>query len=302
MSTPSPPTISGATAAAPSQLAISNGVLLAAVIFLFMVVVFVFLLYLYAKRFLGVNPMLHGPSTPSSRFLFVGDSPFPRRGLPAAVLRSLPVSVYAAAAGKHADALECAVCLSEVADGEKVRDLPKCAHRFHVECIDMWFHSHDTCPLCRAPVGADADGLPRVPREDPATVDFPAFPTNILFWGTRDDDSVANTGLGMPAASSTTRPSAASGRRNENLVIDIPHRQMAVGASSPLPASRMPGTAADDLRSPMSARLRSLRRLLSRGKQAMVGTSSSSPRGGGDIEQGLAGRPPKTPKTPPSSN
>ncbi|XP_047063275.1 RING-H2 finger protein ATL3-like [Lolium rigidum] len=300
MSSPSGPTISGATAAAPSQLAISNGVLLAAVIFLFMVVVFVFLLYLYAKRFLGVNPMLHGPSTPSSRFLFVGDSPiFPRRGLPAAVLRSLPVSVYAAAAGKPADALECAVCLSEVAGGEKVRDLPKCAHRFHVECIDMWFHSHDTCPLCRAPVGADPDGLPRVPREDPATVDFPAFPTNILFWGTRDDD---NTGLGMPAASSTARPSAASGRRNENLVIDIPHRQMAVGASSPLPASRMPGAAADDLRSPMSARLRSLRRLLSRGKQAMVGTSSSSPRGGADIEQGLAGRPPKTPKTPPSSN
>lgn len=304
MSTPSPPTISGATEAAPSQLAISNGVLLAAVIFLFMVVVFVFLLYLYAKRFLGVNPMLHGPSTPSSRFLFVGDSPFPRRGLPAAVLRSLPVSVYAAGAsprtpgaGKH-DALECAVCLSEVADGEKVRSLPKCAHRFHVECIDMWFHSHDTCPLCRAPVGADAEGLPRVPREDPATVDFPAFPTNILFWGTRDDDSVANTGLGMPPPVTAARPSA-SGRRNENLVIDIPHRQMAVGASSPLPASRMPGTAADDLRSPMSARLRSLRRLLSRGKQAMVGTSSSSPR---DIEQGLAGRPPKTPKTPPSSN
>ncbi|KAM0918347.1 hypothetical protein ACQ4PT_008911 [Festuca glaucescens] len=314
MSSPSPPTISGATAAAgaPSQLAISNGVLLAAVIFLFMVVVFVFLLYLYAKRFLGVNPMLHGPSTPSSRFLFVGDSPFPRRGLPAAVLRSLPVAVYAAAGAsprKH-DALECAVCLSEVADGEKVRALPKCGHRFHVECIDMWFHSHDNCPLCRAPVGADAeaaDGLPRVPREDPATVDFPAFPTNILFWGTHDD-SVANTGLGMPppvtAASSTTRPSA-SGRRNENLVIDIPTRAMAVGASSsPLPASRMPGNAADDLRSPMSARLRSLRRLLSRGKQAMVGTSSSSPRGGGggDIEQGLAGRPPKTPKTPPSSH
>ncbi|KAM0884970.1 hypothetical protein ACQ4PT_030665 [Festuca glaucescens] len=306
----SPPPISGATgpstAGAPSQLAISNGVLLAAVIFLFMVVVFVFLLYLYAKRFLGVNPMLHGPS---SRFLFAADSPFPRRGLPAAVLRSLPVSVYASGAsprtpgaGKH-DALECAVCLSEVADGEKVRTLPKCDHRFHVECIDMWFHSHDTCPLCRAP--ADAEGLPRVPREDPAAAEFPAFPTNILFWGTHDDN-VANTGLGMPppitAASSTTRPSA-SGRRNENLVIDIPARAMAVGASpSPLPASRMSGTADDDLRSPMSARLRSLRRLLSRGKQAMVGTSSSSPRGGGDVEQGLAARPPKTPKTPPSSH
>jgi hypothetical protein len=309
----SPPGISGATADAPQQLAISNGVLLAAVIFLFMVVVFVFLLYLYAKRFLGVNPMLHGPSTPSSRFLFVGDdSPFPRRGLAPNVLRSLPVSVFNGAAktpggtakADH-DALECAVCLAEVADGEKVRALPKCAHRFHVECIDMWFHSHDTCPLCRAPVGPSSDateGLPRVPREDP--VEFHAFPTNVLFWGTRDDD-VANAGLGMPAAAAAA--SARSGRRNEGLVIDIPNRgPMAAGtASSPLPASRMPGNAADDLRSPMSARLRSLRRLLSRGKQAVVGASSSmsSPRGvSGDIEQGLAARPPKTPKTPPSSN
>ena len=85
--------------AAPShhQLAISNGVLLTAVIFLFMVVVFVFLLYLYAKRYLGTSNPLLAPSTPSSRFLFVAASPLPQRGLPAAVLRSLPVTVYGAA-------------------------------------------------------------------------------------------------------------------------------------------------------------------------------------------------------------
>ncbi|KQK19177.1 RING-H2 finger protein ATL3 [Brachypodium distachyon] len=316
MSTPS--AISGrdpsTTGPPPSQLAISNGVLLAAVIFLFMVVVFVFLLYLYAKRFLGANPLLQHGGTASSRFIFVGDSPFPTRGLPAAVLRSLPVAVYGAPGESP---LECAVCLSEVAAGEKVRTLPKCDHRFHVECIDMWFHSHDTCPLCRAPVGSDAgagelvaaESLPRVPREDPAVVEFPMFPTNVLFWGTHDD--VANTGHGFPAApppiAAASTSSSGSARRMENLVIDIPPRPVAVGASSsPLPASRMPGTAADDLRSPLSARLRSLRRLLSRGKHAVVGTSNSSPRGG-DVEQGLssradAPRPPKTPKTPPSSN
>lgn len=318
----SPPTVSGAaadaaTAGAPTQLAISNGVLLAAVIFLFMVVVFVFLLYLYAKRFLGANPMLNGAGTASSRFIFVSDSPFPRRGLPASVLRSLPVAVYGSGASpktpgggrrNNRDALECAVCLSEVADGEKVRTLPKCDHRFHVDCIDMWFHSHDTCPLCRAPVGADAEpaveGLPRLPREDHAALEFPMFPTNVLFWGTHDD--VTNTGFGVPPPPAPTPPiaaastsSSASGRRKENLVIDIPTRAMAVGAASS-PATPLP---ASDLRSPMSARLRSLRRLLSRGKQAVVGTtSSSSPRGGGDIEQGLAGRPPKTPKTPPTAS
>ncbi|KAL5225202.1 hypothetical protein ABZP36_011841 [Zizania latifolia] len=300
----------------PSQQFVSNGVLLAAVIFLFMVVIFVFLLYLYAKRYLGANPLL-SPSSPSARFHFLDSSPFPRRGLPSPVLRALPVTVYAksaVAAGGEAEALECAVCLSEVADGEKVRMLPKCDHRFHVECIDTWFRSHETCPLCRAPVGSEAgevtaEGLPRVPREEPA-MEFPMFPTNVLFWGTHDD--VTNAGHRfqprqpppMAAASTSTSSSV---RRKENLVIDIPTRAVAAdsvtssSASTPLPASRMPG-GADDMRSPVSARLRSLRRLLSRGKQAVVGPSFS-PRGG-DIEQGLAGsgadaaRPPKTPKTP----
>mgnify|MGYP000943756569 CR=1 FL=1 len=183
------------------QVVISNGVLLAAVIFLFMVVVFVFLLYLYAKRYLGANPLL----APSSRFLFVAASPLPQRGLPASVLQSLPVTVYGSPGGKDKDALECAVCLSEVGDGEKVRTLPKCSHGFHVECIDMWFHSHDTCPLCRAPVGGDLDALP---REEPFGASL-EFPTNVLFWGTHDE--VTNAGLVAPPRAATT-PRLTGGR------------------------------------------------------------------------------------------
>lgn len=47
---------------------------------------------------------------------------------------------------------QCAVCLSIVQEGETVRQLPACKHLFHVGCIDMWLHSHSTCPLCRASV------------------------------------------------------------------------------------------------------------------------------------------------------
>lgn len=32
------------------------------------------------------------------------------------------------------------------------RKLPNCGHVFHAECIDMWLHSHSTCPVCRDPV------------------------------------------------------------------------------------------------------------------------------------------------------
>ncbi|KAG2672040.1 hypothetical protein I3843_13G019500 [Carya illinoinensis] len=47
------------------------------------------------------------------------------------------------------DFLYCVVCLNEVMDGERFRKLPKCNHCFHVNCIDVWFQSHSTCPLCR---------------------------------------------------------------------------------------------------------------------------------------------------------
>ncbi|OMO67230.1 Zinc finger, RING-type [Corchorus capsularis] len=47
---------------------------------------------------------------------------------------------------------ECAVCLSVFEDGEEVRQLPRCNHSFHAQCIDMWLYSHFDCPLCRASV------------------------------------------------------------------------------------------------------------------------------------------------------
>uniref|UniRef100_A0A0E0FMV3 RING-type E3 ubiquitin transferase n=1 Tax=Oryza nivara TaxID=4536 RepID=A0A0E0FMV3_ORYNI len=43
----------------------------------------------------------------------------------------------------------CSVCLEELHAGEMVREMPACKHLFHVECIDMWLHSHRTCPMCR---------------------------------------------------------------------------------------------------------------------------------------------------------
>jgi hypothetical protein len=54
----------------------------------------------------------------------------------------------------------CAVCLEDVRGGETVRQVPACRHVFHVECIDMWLHSHRTCRcmiLVASPDKATAD-------------------------------------------------------------------------------------------------------------------------------------------------
>uniref|UniRef100_A0A0D3F329 RING-type E3 ubiquitin transferase n=1 Tax=Oryza barthii TaxID=65489 RepID=A0A0D3F329_9ORYZ len=63
---------------------------------------------------------------------------------------------------KHGGSVLCAVCLEDVARGETVRRLPACGHLFHRDCVDMWLHSHTTCPLCRCEV------LPRKPAAKPA--------------------------------------------------------------------------------------------------------------------------------------
>ncbi|OMO91346.1 Zinc finger, RING-type [Corchorus olitorius] len=45
---------------------------------------------------------------------------------------------------------DCAVCLAEFEEGEWLRHLPNCKHVFHVYCIDTWFRSHSSCPICRS--------------------------------------------------------------------------------------------------------------------------------------------------------
>lgn len=53
----------------------------------------------------------------------------------------------------------CPVCLEDVEAGEMVRQLPACGHLFHVGCIDMWLHSHATCPMCRCDVSPRQVGV-----------------------------------------------------------------------------------------------------------------------------------------------
>eukprot|EP01018_Ginkgo_biloba_P000210 Gb_04644 [translate_table: standard] len=136
------------------RYAVSGMVLMVALIILFSLVLVGFAVYIYACLFWRSQPTQQFPrrrhvSARSSRLSFAGADPVMIRnvGLNKAVIEALPIFVFKSE--NFRDGLECAVCLCEFEENEKARLLPRCNHSFHKECIDMWFHSHSTCPLCR---------------------------------------------------------------------------------------------------------------------------------------------------------
>lgn len=81
---------------------------------------------------------------------------FQSSGLELSMFQNLPMSKYKKNEGENkAIDLDCAICLGEFEEGEWLKYLPNCAHRFHVLCIDTWFQSHSNCPLCRSCVLRD---------------------------------------------------------------------------------------------------------------------------------------------------
>jgi len=49
---------------------------------------------------------------------------------------------------------ECIICLEAFMVGEPLRILP-CMHRYHKSCIDKWFMTHLSCPICKNTLGSD---------------------------------------------------------------------------------------------------------------------------------------------------
>jgi hypothetical protein len=95
-------------------------------------------------------------ATASSSSLPVTGMPAEVREVEESTIQALPTFRYRKAikstATDSAPATECAVCLSEFEDEERVRVLPSCLHAFHVDCIDTWLQGNANCPLCRAAI------------------------------------------------------------------------------------------------------------------------------------------------------
>ncbi|KAK8320732.1 hypothetical protein V6Z11_A12G055600 [Gossypium hirsutum] len=81
-------------------------------------------------------------------------------GLKKKEMVALPTTTYAnsgSSSSSSSSSSGCAICLVDFSEGDKIRMLPKCNHRFHVACIDKWLLSRSSCPTCRQRLNSNGD-------------------------------------------------------------------------------------------------------------------------------------------------
>ncbi|KAK4801701.1 hypothetical protein SAY86_022188 [Trapa natans] len=258
----------GETTDGPSGYVMNGRYMITAIVILFFIVVLIIILHIYVRWYhvRSRRRSFHQRNRHNRRthiVFYVDPAPDASSGLEASVLSSLPVFSYSNEDG--CDPLECAVCLSELEEGEKARLLPKCGHSFHIDCIDMWFHSHSTCPLCRSPVEAveppESLPAPAASMSDPSR-------TSALCAECRHCDESTTSCIG---SSSMAAPSFGGWRKPPQFVgvsVEVPRR---TGFEDEI-ISESP---ASQYRSPMS-RMLSFRRILSRERRGNASPSTAS--------------------------
>lgn len=104
-------------------------------------------------------------------------------GVKKKALKTFPTVAYSPGLDRPGLGSDCVICLSEFAQGERVRILPKCNHGFHVKCIDKWLISHSSCPTCRHCLLDTCQkivGCTQVGSSDPQRIILPLDPEGLL--------------------------------------------------------------------------------------------------------------------------
>ncbi|XVF60351.1 hypothetical protein PTKIN_Ptkin08bG0038000 [Pterospermum kingtungense] len=145
------------SSSSPSGTRISPAVLF--IIVILAVLFFISGLLHLLVRFLIKHPSSSASTSQSNRYPEMSTSDALQRqlqqlfhlhdsGLDQAFIDALPVFQYREIVGVK-QPFDCAVCLCEFSEKDKLRLLPTCSHAFHINCIDTWLLSNSTCPLCR---------------------------------------------------------------------------------------------------------------------------------------------------------
>ncbi|KAK1379842.1 RING-H2 finger protein ATL16 [Heracleum sosnowskyi] len=112
------------------------------------------------------------------------------RGLDESVIRSIPIFQFKKVEKEDAEMgnsfVECAVCLNEFHEQEKLRMIPNCGHLFHIDCIDVWLQNNANCPLCRTSISF-AHQFPPLDQERPSSAHQDQVQYHDNFMGREED-------------------------------------------------------------------------------------------------------------------
>ena len=71
-------------------------------------------------------------------------------GLPLSKLReTTKLELYEPESSEMVEIFQCSICHCDIQKGDIIRKINECSHIFHHQCIDQWFSTHQSCPLCR---------------------------------------------------------------------------------------------------------------------------------------------------------
>ncbi|KAL2549744.1 RING-H2 finger protein ATL66 [Forsythia ovata] len=118
-------------------------------VILFSIILSVTFMFLYARRIFRFGPP---PPVTTSPVHSAHPPPPPPQGLDPITINNLPTVLCK---GNSSES-ECCICLGIFLDGDTVKVLPQCDHRFHLECVDNWLMTQSSCPLCRACLRVDS--------------------------------------------------------------------------------------------------------------------------------------------------
>ncbi|WCJ34765.1 RING/U-box superfamily protein [Euphorbia peplus] len=195
-----------------------TNIMLAAIISLLVVILFILLLHIYAKfhfTFSSISPSSSSSISLPSTLIhhnFHSSNSSPSKGLDPSLVASIPLFIFEE---NEKRSEECVICLSVFEADEVGRKLKKCGHCFHVECIDMWLHSHMNCPICRAPAVVNKEEDQECSREDQIVIIDEVS-------GNNEDNLVVNYEYLSPSSSSSMGCSLMrmlSGNRSEGFKV-----------------------------------------------------------------------------------
>ena len=67
----------------------------------------------------------------------------------------------------------CSICSSNYINNQIIRKINHCNHMFHQQCVDRWFATNSTCPICRVNLNSSPQEPREQPREQPNSEQLP---------------------------------------------------------------------------------------------------------------------------------